>query len=249
MTVGEWALVGDLQAESARVGARPVTVVAPAGMAVDPARKVGFLAAFAGPYELAPESAEPVTILLGAEALPDEGRMYGTTGYVTGTPFWDGSVSSVWIHEYVHAVQTFETAPEMDWLREASATYFAMRFMAEQYDGVSEADLRHRIDAIEREGVSLANASSWADSGHYDRGGRLLYALDEWIRAETAGEATLVDVVRAMNRAEEPITIERFESIVAETTGTEPAWLRPAIETSEYDLADRIDRFESNHSA
>jgi len=232
---GDWALVGDLNGAFARDGNASVHVVAPAGEDVDPGRKAGFLAAFAGPYALAPDEnatdAQPVTIIVAPDALPAAGMMYGDAGYVTQHAFWDGEVSSVWIHEYVHAKRAFALAPEMRWFSEASATYFSVRMLEEQFEGVTEADVRNRLAVIDDyEDTPLSSRAAWEDThADYDRGAKLLYVVDAAVRTGSDGEHTVFDVFRAMNRHGGPITVEEFVRIVERLSGEDGAWLHRAI--------------------
>lgn len=239
--VGRWALVGDLAVASAHEGRARVTVVAPAGMDVDPGRKAGFLARYLSSYALRPGSADPVTLYIAPDALPSDGRMYDDTGYVTQHAFWDGDAGSVWVHEYVHAHQAFALEPEMRWFREASATYLSYRVMEEQYGPVTDADVRARVTASpDYSGTALANYSAW-DGPHaaYDRGARLLYAVDAAVRSGSGGEHTLVDVVRAMNERRAPVSVAEFVRIVERHAGGPEEWLRTAI-TEPGDLDGRV---------
>ncbi|MFB6150736.1 MAG: hypothetical protein ABEJ40_02915 [Haloarculaceae archaeon] len=243
VTVGEWALVGDLAGETVRIGPTRLTVAAPAGMAVDPGRKAGFLARFLGPYSLGPPPGERVTLVVAPDALPSDGRTYGTAGYVTQHAFWDGDVASVWVHEYVHARQAFELTPGMTWFGEASATYLSYRVMAEQYDPVTDADVRARLAATpDFPDAALANRSTWAGTrANYHRGAKLLYAVDAAIRRGSDGNRTVVDVFRAMNRRDDPVSVAEFVRLVERFAGGDVTWLRSAI-TESGDLDPRVER-------
>lgn len=238
VTVGELSLVGELSAATRDAGDSTVTVVVPAGRDVDPERKAYFLAEYVSPYSFGPSGTD-VTLVAAPDALPHRGLMYSDdTGYVTVEWFWDGSVGSVWIHEYVHARQEFTTECEMSWFREASAEYLAFRIMQEQHPEVTDEDVRSRLDSLpEHREASLANCSSWNDeSVDYTRGVRLLYAVDAEIRAGSDGEHTLFDVFRAMNERDEPVTVEEFRRLVEQHSGTDEAWIETAItETGEMD--------------
>ncbi len=229
--LGPWALVGNLSSATERVRTADVTVVAPTAMDVDPSRKAHFLSTFVSPYQLHPNRATPATIAIAPNTLPSDGLTYGTTGYVTQHAFWDGKATSVWIHEYLHTQQTFATAPEMAWFREASATYFSARMLEAQYYEVGEPAVREWIAARDDfEEVVLANEATWGHSNaDYYRGARLLYAVDAAIRAGSDGEHTLVDVFREMNAREDPVTIEAFVRMVESKSGDPQPWLRQAI--------------------
>lgn len=230
LTVGEWTLVGETAHETVSVDNTTLTVVVPAGRDVDPGRKASFLQTYLAPYSLAPSADAPVFIVAAPRALPSVGRMYDDgRGYVTETAFWDGDAGSVWIHEFVHARQRFTLAPEMAWFGEASAEYLSYRVLADQYEGVTEADVRSRLEAVATERVVLADRTTWAGTTHYHRGARLLYVLDAAIRAGSEGEQTLVDVFRAMNGADEPVTLGRFITLVERHAGRSLPWLDDAI--------------------
>lgn len=231
VTVGRLALVGELSASTREAGDSTVTVVVPAGRDVDPDRKAYFLAEYVSPYSFAPHGTD-VTLVAAPDVLPHRGVMYSDdTGYVTVDWFWDGSVGSVWIHEYVHARQDFRTACEMSWFREASAEYFAFRIMQEQHPDVTDDDVRARLESLpEHPETSLANCSSWnGERVDYTRGVRLLYAVDAEIRAESGGEHTLFDVFRAMNELDDPVTIDEFLRLVERYSGEEQTWLESDI--------------------
>ena len=151
-----------------------------------------------------------------------------------------GEATSVWIHEYVHTRQGFELAPGMQWFREASATYLSARLLEEQYEGVTERDVRGRLEATpDHSRTALANHSAWDDSpADYERGARLLYAVDAAVRTGTDGNRTLVDVVRALNRRDGSVTVDEFVRLVERYAG-EREWLRPSI-TEQGSLDDRV---------
>lgn len=243
VAVGNRAVVGELSAATVHVDGQPVTVVAPAGMDVDPARKAYFLEKFLSPYSFHPNPTGRVTLVVAPSALPASGMMYGDSGYIAQTAFWDGTAGSVWIHEYVHAQRSFEVAPEMRWFTEASATYFSYRVMEEQYDGVTDEDVRDRLMTQDRApDVALANPSVWEGTqANYHRGAKLLYVVDAEVRAGSDGERTLVDVHRAMNRQDEPVTVDEFVRIVERQSGEDEPWLRDAITTGD-DLNRSVDR-------
>ncbi|MEF8774652.1 MAG: hypothetical protein V5A37_08040, partial [Halobacteriales archaeon] len=245
--VGPWALVGDLAAASRENGAARTTVVAPTGGDVDPQKKANVLARFLAPYSLQPGPDDRVTLFVAPPSLSADGLWFGDAGYVTQQGFWDGDVASVWIHEYVHGQQSFATAPAMAWFVEASATYLSYRVMAAQYGRVSEADVLDRLAAVPEYDVALANRSGWDDRQvAYHRGARLLYLVDAAVRNGSDGAHTLVDVFRAMNAHEGPITVEAFVALVERYAGEPQGWLREAIVgTGRFDdrVADASDAF------
>ncbi|MEF8826812.1 MAG: hypothetical protein V5A27_10830 [Halapricum sp.] len=241
---GEWALVGATKSATVAVDGTELTVVVPQGRDVDPGRKAGFVREFADPYSLSQDGDDPIVLVSVPDALPSEGLMYhDDRGYVTIQAFWDGDAHSVWIHEYVHARQDFRTAPGMVWFREASARYLSYRFMQEQYEGVSQADVRQQLDSYPvYDGVTLANRTTWEGTeANYHEGARLLATVDTEIRAESGGSHSLVDVFRAMNTEEEPITVERFVALVERYADDDQSWIADAIRGNER-VKDRMRR-------
>lgn len=233
---GEWALVGASTNATVSIGAAELTVVAPAGRGVDPARKAGFLRQFVDPYALDPDTPEQVILVAAPAGLTHEGAMYADDrGYVTIEAFWDGDVGSVWIHEYLHARQNFRLGSGMVWFREASAEYLSYRIMEKQYGEVTESDVRERLAAFPaHEAAVLANQTTWrGTSANYHVGARLLAAVDAEIRADTDGEQSLVDVFRAMNGRDESVSVADFVSIVERYTGEEESWIAAAIRGEE----------------
>ncbi|MGM0398964.1 MAG: hypothetical protein ACQEQY_08220 [Halobacteriota archaeon] len=243
VTVGERALVGDLSSATEVIDGQPVTVVAPAEMDVDPARKAYFLDEFLSPYSFDPNPSGQVTLVIAPSALPSAGMMFGDSGYIAQTAFWDGTVGSVWIHEYVHSQRSFQLAPEMRWFSEASATYYSYRVMEEQYDPVTDADVRERLMVEDTSPeTTLSSPAEWKGTrAEYHRGAKLLYVVDAEVRASSDGERTLVDVYRAMNRHDGPITVTDFVRIVEATSGADERWLHDAITTDD-DLNESVDR-------
>ncbi len=229
---GEWALVGATKTATVPTDGTTLTVVVPAGGDVDPGRKAGFIEAFAGPYSLSGDT-DSVVLVSVPDTFPNRGLMYADDrGYVTTKSFWDGDAHSVWIHEYIHARQDFRTADGMTWFREASARYLSQRFMQEQYEGVTTSDVHAALAGrSEDTAVTLANRTTWAGTtAHYHVGARLLAAIDAEIRAESEGDHTLVNVFRAMNAEDEPVTVERFVELVEWRTESEQSWIGDAIE-------------------
>lgn len=246
---GEWALVGRMRAATVSIDGARLRVVSPAGRDVDPRRKAGFLAEFLSPYSLAPNAAsQSVTIVSVPRSMGSRGLMYpDDTGYVTRQAFWDGDVESVWIHEFVHARQDFRLTAEMDWFTEASAEYLSYRVMEEQYEEVSEADVRARFESIGAYvGTELANHSTWRGSdADYHKGASLLYAVDSEIRAGSDGEHTLIDAFRAMNERERPVSVDAFVRIVERLSGEDEDWIRAAI-TDSRALDESLSRADSS---
>jgi len=110
---------------------------------------------------------------------------------------------SVWLHEYVHTRQEFETDESARWLTEATAEYYA-GLLALRQDRVGfdafRADLR-RGTASRYDGVVLAEPGTWEGTGgNYERGGLVAGELDRRVRLASDGERSFGRVFRRLNR-------------------------------------------------
>jgi len=229
--VGDRVLIGNVSSSTRQVDTTTVTVVAPAGGDVDPARKAHFVSEFLSPYALDPEPRK-VTVVAAPDALPHRGLTYPDgTCYVTVDAFWDGDVGSVWLHEVVHTRQSFEPSREMAWFREASAEYLSYRAMQEQYGEVTRSDVRARLDAYsDYPDARLSTPATWdGDPVDYTRGVRLLHAIDATVRSGSGGEHTLFDVFHAMNEHDGTVSLRDFRRIVERYSGTDDAWIEHAV--------------------
>ncbi|KAB1197398.1 MULTISPECIES: hypothetical protein [Haloferax] len=143
-------------------------------------------------------------------ASPDE---MTRSGFATGpdmvveddTPTLSNS-QSMWIHEYIHTRQGMVVSPEMKWFIEASAKYYESRLLYED-EYISRAEYeRHLINMAQaqRQGVVLANSSTWHNNSEYINGALVLAALDYRIRESSRGTQNLSDVFKIMNRYSDP---------------------------------------------
>lgn len=130
---------------------------------------------------------------------------------------------NVWVHEYVHSRQTFETDEEVRWFREGSAAYYAALLTYERGD-VDFETFRDRLANGERSPHAddvLSDPTTWTNSPQYHKGALVAADLDRRIRLATDGERDLQDVFRAMNEHEGVVTHSIFLGFVEEAGGPE----------------------------
>jgi hypothetical protein len=149
--------------------------------------------------------------------------------------------SGVLFSEYVHTRQAFATDNEMDWIVEAMDGYYSAALAREVgLEGSNFSD-EVRADARAWEGTDLTDPSH-NFSADYDKGARVLAALDAKIRRATDGERTLEHVWARMNAhdstdtvgSESAIGYETFVEIVERVAGQSfEAWLERSLETAE----------------
>ncbi|WP_338728361.1 hypothetical protein [Haladaptatus sp. DJG-WS-42] len=157
-------------------------------------------------------------------ALPDPARRGGES-FLRMRELWVHADSrldtpnNVWLHEYVHTRQAFTLAPEMQWLREASAEYYGARLAAEQ-GLVSEREAQQFVTKPGYEDAVLAEPASWDSRAvPYTKGMRTLATLDQRIQTATDGERSLADVLTRLNTYDGTITYEVFEQTVESVAG------------------------------
>jgi hypothetical protein len=154
---------------------------------------------------------------------------------------------NVWVHEYRHTRQTFETAPAMDWLSEGSADYHtaALTYSAGEIDG---DQFRDRVTTERHETADLTRPDSWDGPGaQYHKGTRVVAAIDARLRQATDGSRTFEAVLDRLTRQDERITLGLFAEAVSAVAGddldgfvrravTGPAPSVPVDALTEHDL-------------
>jgi predicted metalloprotease with PDZ domain len=132
----------------------------------------------------------------------------------------------VFAHELAHVRQSFTLAdgddgPSMHWLLEGMAEYQAA--VVELRSGrLPEARFRERVTTDAGADAVLADRSTWSSPNvPYDKGERVVAALDAEIRLATDGERSIVDVWRLLNAHEGTVSYGDFVAVVEAVAGTE----------------------------
>jgi hypothetical protein len=127
--------------------------------------------------------------------------------------------TNVWVHEYRHMHQSYRTTDEMRWLNEGSADYYAAAITLRQ-GRISYARYRTRITTERHENASLTGPETWTSpSVPYDKGARVVAALDVRIQRETAWQRSFADVLRVLAMQDRPITVAMFTEAVSTVAG------------------------------
>ena len=215
-----YALVGAHEVTERSAGDRRVRVVVPAG--VTPAARPGAVAAALADAAWRLDVGDADESLLafavadpdhrGGEALPAHDEFWVHAGMGLADP------ENVWLHEYVHARQSFRLATEMRWFREASAEYYAARLSYEQ-GLVGRGEMRSHLGGPPSR-ATLTDPGTWTCPAVPRRkGARTLAVLDRKIRAESDGHRSLQDVFRRLNDHDGPVTYDAFVQTVSEVAG------------------------------
>ncbi|SEW26805.1 hypothetical protein [Natrinema salifodinae] len=135
----------------------------------------------------------------------------------------------VWLHEYVHARQRYSsadgaTAPEVEWLVEGQADYYA-GLLALEGGRADFGDFARLLERGERspyaDGV-LVDRSTWTDDRtHYVKGALVYGEIDRRLRLATDGDRTLEDVFRTLNARDGTVTEADFLRAVEDAGGAE----------------------------
>ncbi|MFC6729558.1 glycyl aminopeptidase, partial [Natronoarchaeum mannanilyticum] len=143
---------------------------------------------------------------------------------------------NVWLHEYVHTRQDYETTEATRWFTEAAATYYAASLTLEQ-DRIEFERFRSRLSAGRNSRYAdavLSEPSTWPDGANYDKGALAAGEIDRRLRLAIASGATIQTPFQRMNERGEPISQAAFLSMVGDAGGEDPrATARRYTETSD----------------
>jgi len=158
--------------------------------------------------------------------VPEDGDARGGT-YLSSDESWItasarlDTADNTWLHEYLHTRQRFDLGPRMRWFREASAEYLAAR-LATDLDLVSTTALQTYLLRQSGPPSRLTDPGTWPDDGTpYDRGARVLAALDRQIRDRTEGRHSLATVFRRLNAYDGTVTYPVFVTTVTDVAGAD----------------------------
>ncbi|MDT3433768.1 peptidase [Haloarcula sp. 1CSR25-25] len=152
-------------------------------------------------------------------AAPSGAVDWGVEGYQIGdADMWVQSrqtldtANNVWLHEYVHSRQAYETTRETRWTVEGWATYYAAVLTLEQ-DRIGFDEFRAHLAAGGRpvySDVALTDRSSWTNDADYRKGALVAGRTDVHIRSATGRNRTLQTVFQSVNGYRDPVTQSQF---------------------------------------
>ncbi len=111
------------------------------------------------------------------------------------------SPDSVWIHEYVHTRQAFDTTESGRWVTEATADYYAA-LLAYGQGNASYAAFRRQLERGQRDQYDddvLAFPQTWSSGANYLKGALAAGAIDLAMRESTNSSASFQTTFRALN--------------------------------------------------
>ncbi|MFB6078030.1 MAG: hypothetical protein ABEJ80_03510 [Halarchaeum sp.] len=129
--------------------------------------------------------------------------------------------ADVWVHEYVHTRQDYETARDARWLVEASAEYYAGRLTLDA-GRISYRDLRTYLShgtTDQYANAVLADPSTWDGPANYYKGALVASELDRRVRLGSDHAASFDDVFAALNDASGTVSDADVRAAVADAGG------------------------------
>ncbi|GGM39324.1 CARDB domain-containing protein [Haloarcula argentinensis] len=152
-------------------------------------------------------------------AAPSGTVNWGVEGYQIGdADMWVQSrqsldaANNVWLHEYVHSRQAYETTRETRWTVEGWATYYAAVLTLEQ-NRIGFDEFQAQLTAGEQpvySDVTLTDRSSWTNDANYRKGALVAGRTDVHIRSATGRDRTLQSVFQSLNGYRDPVTQSQF---------------------------------------
>ncbi|WP_241692741.1 M61 metallopeptidase family protein [Haloarcula salina] len=137
---------------------------------------------------------------------------------------------NVWVHEYRHTRQTFATTTEMDWLDEGSAEYHTAALTYRQ--GAIDAErFRKRVTSDRHSSADLTRPEAWdSPAVPYDKGTRVVAAVDARVRLATDGDRTFEDVLVRLVQRDERVSLDTFAETVSAVAGEDlDSFVRQAV--------------------
>lgn len=160
------------------------------------------------------------------------GIQWGVGGTAIDNIFWvkddsqTNSSRNAWIHEYVHTRQDINTTEDFNWFIEGSASYYSGLYTLQQ-GKISFGQFQKYLSTSDTNslgtGAILTNIEGEHGDPEYTRGGLVAGRADQRIRLTTNRSASLTNIFRRMNSANESISNADFIRYVGSYTNNEVA--------------------------
>ncbi|WP_157754376.1 hypothetical protein [Halodesulfurarchaeum formicicum] len=152
---------------------------------------------------------------------------WGPYGLAQQTDAWvraDQSISdpnNVWVHEFVHLRQDFETTTDTRWIREAMPEYYAAALTLDQgrIDFETFAEHLERGTNARYDETVLSQPDTWGSLANYVKGALVYGTIDYRIRATSDRTRSARHLFAAMNAHDGPIDQAYLDAELAELGG------------------------------
>lgn len=213
-----WLVMGDIGTRRDRIGDSRVAVSAPVGQGVRYLDILAFLR-WTAPYvqEVFPEFPERLLLVSGGDplwrgALSAPGSLY----VHSDRPMISGNGTSTFIHELIHVSMRARSGPGADWIVEGLAEYYSLEVLRRS-GAISESRYQKALRQLAEWGREAPRLDVERASGPVTaRAVGVLLETDREIRRSSGGTRSLDDVARALAADEGPVTVRRFEELVAQ---------------------------------
>ncbi|AAG19700.1 hypothetical protein PNQ29_03930 [Halobacterium salinarum] len=210
-TGGEIAYLGPVIERTRTAHGQTITLVTPerAGLVEPPAAILDTVTAAAGRLQVGGRD-DHVWLLAAPRAplLGPRGVEYGGSDAWVGADERLNTATNVWLHEYVHTRQAYDTTASARWTIEATAQYYAallsLRLNATTNDAFRRT-IAKGADEPWRSAV-LSTPETWAVGANYRKGALVWGALDRRVRGATDRTADGQAVLRRLNDREQPVS-------------------------------------------
>jgi len=143
-----------------------------------------------------------------------DGIKWARGGTARDSIFWTqdtaklDSPRNIWLHEYIHTRQGFDRTNDFEWFAEGSAEYYAALFTLQQEQIGFEEFRNHLTVNDSRQASAILTETRDSALPQYTKGGLVAARSDQRIRDAT--NASLTEILKQLNAAEEPVSNTEF---------------------------------------
>lgn len=213
-----WLVMGDIGSRRDRIDDSSVTVAAPVGQGVHYLDILAFLRWTVPDIKAVfPRFPERLLVVSGGDplwrgALSGPGSLY----VHSDRPMISGNGTSTLIHELIHVTMRARSGPGADWIVEGLAEFYSLEILRRS-GAISEARFRKAQRQLADWGKEAKSLDVERASGPVTaRAVGVLQGIDDEIRRKSGGARSLDDVARALADDEGPVTVQRFDELVAQ---------------------------------
>lgn len=212
------AYLGPAETATRTVGNETIRLVVPDAATLGPNRSAIFDTVAAARDETMPTPThDRVTIFVAPDRLASGGYTpeNGEPDVIVNAREPVAAPTNVWAHEYRHTRQSLDATPEMAWLSEGSADYYAA-VATFRTGAIGYEAFRDRTTTRRHRTANLSRPDSWPSLDvEYTKGARAVATLDARLYRATGGERSFVDVLIALDGRSRPVSLAAFAEVVS----------------------------------
>jgi predicted metalloprotease with PDZ domain len=216
-----WMIAGKLGSRSDTVGGRTVRVASPLDSGLKANDMVAFLLwTLPSMIEILPTFPDYLLIVSGTTDMWRGGLSGFHSLYVHAErPMISGNRTSTLLHELFHVGSRLSGTGGADWIVEGLAEYYSLSVLYRS-GGISEYRYNEALEDMAKWTAGIeCKATDRSTTKQNARAALVMRALDKEIRAATGDKKSLDDIVRALVRAQEPVTNSEFRALATGLIG------------------------------